>query len=67
MLSQWLDPDERAAWLALIRIVAKLPATLDAQLMRERATAGPNGQAKTTFVIACSRSSDPHSSPPELS
>lgn len=29
--------------------------------------AGPNGQAKTTFVIACSRSSDPHSSPPELS
>jgi len=35
MPPQWLDPDERAAWLTLIRIAAKLPATLDAQLMRD--------------------------------
>jgi DNA-binding MarR family transcriptional regulator len=35
MPTNWLDPDERAAWLTLVRIVAKLPATLDAQLMRD--------------------------------
>lgn len=32
---QWLDADERAAWLALVSVVVRLPAALDAQLRRE--------------------------------
>jgi DNA-binding MarR family transcriptional regulator len=35
MSRTWLDADERAAWLALVRIVARLPSALDAQLMRD--------------------------------
>lgn len=30
--TRWLDPDERAAWLALGGIIMKLPGALDAQL-----------------------------------
>ena len=32
---RWLDPDERAAWLALSRFMTKLPPALDAQLERD--------------------------------
>jgi len=32
---RWLDPEEREAWLNLLRMVAKLPAALDAQLERD--------------------------------
>jgi DNA-binding MarR family transcriptional regulator len=31
----WLDPDERATWLSLSRIIVKLPSALDAQLERD--------------------------------
>lgn len=30
----WLDTDEREAWLSLVRVIAKLPPLLDAQLER---------------------------------
>lgn len=33
----WLSSDERAAWLALARIMIRLPAALDAQLQRDAA------------------------------
>jgi DNA-binding MarR family transcriptional regulator len=32
---RWLDAEERAAWLALMSVLIKLPAALDAQLQRE--------------------------------
>jgi DNA-binding MarR family transcriptional regulator len=32
---RWLDLDERAAWLALVRFMTKLPPALDAQLERD--------------------------------
>ena len=32
---RWLDTDERGAWLALNRMVTRLPAALDAQLERD--------------------------------
>jgi hypothetical protein len=32
--ARWLDPDERATWLSLSRIIVKLPSALDAQLER---------------------------------
>lgn len=32
---RWLDPDERAAWMAMAGIVFGLPAALDAQLQRD--------------------------------
>jgi DNA-binding MarR family transcriptional regulator len=32
---RWLDPDERAAWLALSGVLIRLPAALDAQLERD--------------------------------
>ena len=31
---RWLDSDEREAWLGLVRVIAKLPPLLDAQLGR---------------------------------
>jgi DNA-binding MarR family transcriptional regulator len=31
---RWLEPDEREAWLGLLRVLAKLPPLLDAQLER---------------------------------
>jgi DNA-binding MarR family transcriptional regulator len=31
----WLDPEERATWLSLSRIIVKLPSALDAQLERD--------------------------------
>lgn len=31
---RWLDTDEREAWMSLIRVMAKLPPLLDAQLER---------------------------------
>ncbi|MFG1605074.1 MarR family winged helix-turn-helix transcriptional regulator [Actinoplanes sp. NPDC049265] len=31
----WLDPDERETWLALIKALLRLPATLDTQLQRD--------------------------------
>lgn len=34
---RWLDPDERATWLSLSRVIMKLPSVLDAQLQREAA------------------------------
>jgi DNA-binding MarR family transcriptional regulator len=33
--TRWLDPDERAVWLSLARLVTKLPSALDAQLERD--------------------------------
>ena len=33
--ARWLDADEMAAWLALLRVVVTLPQTLDRQLRRE--------------------------------
>lgn len=33
--TQWLDPEERAAWLSLSRIIVKLPSALDGQLERD--------------------------------
>jgi DNA-binding MarR family transcriptional regulator len=33
--TRWLDPDERATWLSLSRIIVKLPSALDAQLERD--------------------------------
>ena len=33
--TRWLNEEERAAWLALARLMAKLPPALDAQLERE--------------------------------
>ena len=33
--TRWLDPEERAAWLSLSRIIVKLPSVLDAQLERD--------------------------------
>lgn len=32
---RWLDADERVAWLALNRVVTRLPSALDAQLERD--------------------------------
>jgi len=32
---RWLDAEERAAWLALMSVLIKLPAALDAQLQRD--------------------------------
>jgi DNA-binding MarR family transcriptional regulator len=32
---RWLDAEERAAWLALVSVLIKLPAALDAQLQRD--------------------------------
>lgn len=32
---QWLDADERAAWLELSSVIIRLPAALDTQLRRE--------------------------------
>lgn len=32
---RWLDADERAAWLSLVRMMIKLPSALDAQLNRD--------------------------------
>jgi DNA-binding MarR family transcriptional regulator len=32
---RWLDKDERQAWIALIGMLTRLPAALDAQLQRE--------------------------------
>jgi len=32
---RWLDEEERATWLGLLRVMAKLPAALDARLGRE--------------------------------
>ncbi|GIJ51240.1 MarR family transcriptional regulator [Virgisporangium aliadipatigenens] len=32
---RWLDPDERETWLALIKVLLRVPATLDAQLQRD--------------------------------
>jgi DNA-binding MarR family transcriptional regulator len=32
--ARWLDEDEQAAWLGLVRVVSRLPATLDARLER---------------------------------
>jgi len=32
---RWLDADERAAWLALMSVLIKLPAALDAQLQQD--------------------------------
>jgi len=32
---RWLDEEERATWLGLLRVMAKLPAALDARLERE--------------------------------
>ena len=32
---RWLDDDEREAWLALVGMVVRLPAALDAQLRRD--------------------------------
>ncbi|MFI5937591.1 MarR family winged helix-turn-helix transcriptional regulator [Actinoplanes sp. NPDC051494] len=33
--TKWLDDDERAAWMALASLIFKLPAALDAQLLRD--------------------------------
>ena len=33
--TQWLDDDERAAWLASAALIVRLPAALDAQLQRD--------------------------------
>ncbi|GAB3083202.1 MULTISPECIES: MarR family winged helix-turn-helix transcriptional regulator [unclassified Phycicoccus] len=35
MEPNWLEPDERAAWLRLMAVVELLPAALDSQLRRE--------------------------------
>lgn len=35
METEWLDADERAAWLALIAVVELLPSALDTQLRRD--------------------------------
>ena len=32
---RWLDPQERAAWLGLLRVLTKLPAVLDARLEQD--------------------------------
>ncbi len=32
---KWLDPEERLVWLALNRVVTRLPSALDAQLERD--------------------------------
>ena len=32
---RWLDDEERAAWLGLVRLITKLPPALDAQLQRD--------------------------------
>lgn len=31
----WLDPDERAAWLAVVGLMIQLPSALDSQLQRD--------------------------------
>jgi DNA-binding MarR family transcriptional regulator len=33
--TRWLTPDEREAWLSLVRVAGRLPAVLDAQLERD--------------------------------
>lgn len=33
--TRWLDPEERASWLSLSRIIVKLPSALDSQLERD--------------------------------
>ena len=35
MTTEWLDEDERAAWLRLVAVVELLPGVLDAQLRRD--------------------------------
>ena len=32
---RWLSPDQRLAWLDMVRVLTRLPATLDAQLERD--------------------------------
>lgn len=32
---RWLEPEERDAWLSLVRVMIKLPSALDAQLIRD--------------------------------
>src|SRR3569833_1876378 len=32
---RWLDPDERETWLALVKLLLRLPATLETQLQRD--------------------------------
>ena len=32
---RWLDPDERETWLAVVKALLRLPATLDAELQRD--------------------------------
>ncbi len=32
---RWLDPDEQQTWLALVSVLIRLPAALDAQLQRD--------------------------------
>ena len=34
-MTQWLTPDEREAWLSVVRVAGRLPAVLDAQLERD--------------------------------
>lgn len=36
MSTRWLDPDERAAFLALAALATRLPAALDAELQRDQ-------------------------------
>jgi DNA-binding MarR family transcriptional regulator len=45
---RWLEPDEREAWLSLLRVMAKLPPLLDAQLER---SAGLNFFEYTILAI----------------
>jgi DNA-binding MarR family transcriptional regulator len=33
--ARWLTPDEREAWLSIVRLAGRLPAVLDAQLERD--------------------------------
>jgi DNA-binding MarR family transcriptional regulator len=33
--TRWLTPDEREAWLSVVRVAGRLPAVLDAQLERD--------------------------------
>ena len=37
MTTQWLTPEERAAWVRLVAVVELLPGVLDAQLRRDSA------------------------------
>ena len=33
--TRWLTPEEREAWLSIVRLAGRLPAMLDAQLERD--------------------------------